>query len=648
LSFSGVCSDGFAVETLSSVLSGEEIRRAEPVLAADAAGDSFATALDLGVLQGTKTVSGFVGWGDQRDLFRFELRGEAEVELALAGLRQDIDLYLYDAGGRQLGRSIQPGPLSESFTGSLGAGTYYVLVAPYRNHASSYRLTLKAALETVPPDGAGNSFSDARELGSLRALQTFRDWVGPEDPADYYRFELDREGDVEVVLNGLEEDIDLYLFSADGRQIARSWNGGSVDESVRQFLSAGEYVVLVEPWGAAKSGYSLALQADLGQPSPNPTPDPTPDPGGDGPFPDVDDFGGANDWNLNSINAPEVWAAGFTGEGVVVAVVDTGIDASHRELSSSIWLNQDEVAGNGVDDDANGFVDDTWGWDFASGDNNPTDLNGHGTHVAGTIAAANDGFGATGVAFDATIMPVRVLDADGMGSIFDVAAGIRYAVDNGADVINLSLGGGYSSALGSALSYAQQHGVFVVAAAGNGAAAAPAYPAAFSASLTNVLSVGAHDSGDAVASFTNRVGGSGAVQVAAPGVNIYSSLPGNRYGYLSGTSMATPHVAGLAALALSANPSLAPETLRTLVVDGADRPIAGSDSHGGVNSAATVASALGYTATSANQASTASSGATFNGPDGLAADQVFAESRQVPDTNRRLGPSDGFWGLGFL
>jgi subtilisin family serine protease len=232
--------------------------------------------------------------------------------------------------------------------------------------------------------------------------------------------------------------------------------------------------------------------------------------------------------------------------------------------------------------------------------------------VAGTIAAANDGFGSTGVAFDATIMPVRVLDSGGAGSFIDVAAGIRYAVDNGAHVINLSLGGSYSSAVYSALTYAGEHGVFVAVAAGNDGAATPSYPAAFSAELTNVLSVGAHDANDATAWFSNGVGTSGAVQVAAPGVDIYSTFTGNRYGLLSGTSMATPHVAGLAALALSANPGLDPQTLRSLIVEGADRPITGSDSSGGINAAMAVASAERYTATGESQTATATtSGESF-------------------------------------
>jgi subtilisin family serine protease len=294
---------------------------------------------------------------------------------------------------------------------------------------------------------------------------------------------------------------------------------------------------------------------------------------------------------VNAVNAPEAWAHGYTGEGVVVAVVDTGVDWNHPDLASQIWVNVDDIAGNGLDDDHNGFVDDVRGWDFSFGDNNPDDGNGHGTHVAGTIAAERNGFGATGIAPDATIMPVRVLGNNGSGTAQAVAAGIRYAAQNGADIINLSLGGALSTAIQSAIQFAQSLNVLVVAAAGNEYAATPGYPARFSSSMNNVLSVGAHSSSNQIASFSNDVGASGAVQVDAPGANVYSTYAGDGYARLSGTSMATPHVAGLAALALSANPSLSASALRTLIVDGANRAISGSDSRGGINAALTVAMA---------------------------------------------------------
>ena len=205
----------------------------------------------------------------------------------------------------------------------------------------------------------------------------------------------------------------------------------------------------------------------------------------------------------------ESWAQGYTGQGVTVAVVDTGVQLTHPDFVNQIWVNPGEIAGNGIDDDHDGYVDDVNGWDFASNDNNPTDQNGHGTHVAGIIAAANNGFGATGVAPGARIMPVRVLDANGSGTDTAVAAGIRFAAQHGANIINLSLGGSYSSVIYAALQYAQSLNVLVVAAAGNEYAATPSNPSSASATLSNVLSVGAYDSSNRIASFSNHVGNSG-------------------------------------------------------------------------------------------------------------------------------------------
>ncbi|NJK52185.1 MAG: S8 family serine peptidase [Leptolyngbyaceae cyanobacterium SU_3_3] len=269
-------------------------------------------------------------------------------------------------------------------------------------------------------------------------------------------------------------------------------------------------------------------------------------------FRDVANLGGRN-WGLDMIQAPEVWAKGFTGKDIVVAVVDTGVDYTHIDLDDNIWVNEGEIFGNGIDDDRNGYVDDIIGWNFVDSDYNPMDLDSHGTHVAGIIAAERNRFGVTGVAYNAKIMPVRVLDENGFGSYGDIANGIIYAANNGANVINLSLGGGYSAAIETAIQYATQRGAIVVMAAGNSGEAEPSYPAHLATDYG--IAVGAIDRGYDMADFSNQAGQDSAMRyVVAPGVDILSTVPGDGYESLNGTSMAAPYVAGVAALMLSATP----------------------------------------------------------------------------------------------
>jgi len=359
------------------------------------------------------------------------------------------------------------------------------------------------------------------------------------------------------------------------QRIGSSLWGGSSSERIQHSLGTGRHNVRGNPWGSAQRSYRLPLKAATTTTNPNRTP-----------FSDVPYYGGPNDWNLNAINAPEVWATGYSGSGVVVAVIDSGVDYRHAELVNNMWVNSDEIAGNGCDDDKNGYIDDCRGWDFAYNDNNPLDLHGHGTHVAGTIAAARNNSCTTGVAYDARIMPVQVLDANGIG--YDdnsLAAAICYAVDNGADIINLSVGWNYSPVVVSAMNYAGQMGVLVVAASGNASGSMAAYPARFSGQMSHVISVGAYTHSNGRFRISSRVGSGNAVQIDAPGANVYSTLPGNRYGYGSGTSMAAPHVAGVAALALSANRNLTPSQLRQVLLASSNRLIRGSDSRGGINAA---------------------------------------------------------------
>jgi hypothetical protein len=286
---------------------------------------------------------------------------------------------------------------------------------------------------------------------------------------------------------------------------------------------------------------------------------------GEKPFVDVPDLGG-NNWGADLVKAPETWAKGYTGQGVVVAVLDTGVDYNHQDLSSNIWTNSKEIAGNGKDDDGNGYIDDYYGWNFDGNNNSTLDVNGHGTHVSGTIAGVNNGYGVTGIAYNSKIMPVKVLDDEGLGSYSAIANGIYYAVDNGADVINLSLGGGRSNdTLQKAIEYASSKGVIVVMAAGNDGGSQPAYPARYAKNYG--LAVGAVDQNKNLADFSNRAGADRLAYVTAPGVNVYSTLPGNEYASYSGTSMATPHVAGVVALMLSANPNLSDAQVRQILAE---------------------------------------------------------------------------------
>jgi subtilisin len=274
---------------------------------------------------------------------------------------------------------------------------------------------------------------------------------------------------------------------------------------------------------------------------------------------------------LDVVQAPEVWAQGFTGQGVTIAIIDDGVDYNHPALKNNIWSNTREVANNGIDDDGNGFIDDILGWNFIDNNNDPSDrsLDGHGTHVAG-IAAAN-GDEVKGVAFNAKIMPIKVLASDG-GSDLDIAKGVQYAVKNGAKVINMSLGGEGSLVapeLIEALQLAKRSGVTVVIASGNerqsGGALKPGNPARFAAVQDLGIAVGAVDDERFLFEDSNPAGIQRSNFLVAPGVSVRSTFPGGEYGYLSGTSMATPHVAGVVALMLSANPSLTVDQIEDIL-----------------------------------------------------------------------------------
>jgi subtilisin family serine protease/subtilisin-like proprotein convertase family protein len=271
-------------------------------------------------------------------------------------------------------------------------------------------------------------------------------------------------------------------------------------------------------------------------------------------------------WGLNNtgqsggfadadIDAPEAWDL-TTGSGsTIVAVIDTGVDYRHPDLAANMWTNPGEVSGDQIDNDGNGFVDDVHGYDFINNDPNPLDDQGHGTHVAGTIGAVgNNGVGVTGINWNVQIMALKFLGADGSGSTSDAIRALDYAVRMGAHVSNNSYGEStFSQAFVDALEDAQAAGHIFVAAAGNNSAnndASPFYPASFD--VANVISVAATDHADRLASFSNY--GATTVDLAAPGENILSTTPNNSYASNSGTSMASPHVAGVVGLVRGLHP----------------------------------------------------------------------------------------------
>jgi subtilisin len=284
-------------------------------------------------------------------------------------------------------------------------------------------------------------------------------------------------------------------------------------------------------------------------------------------FAEVSDLGG-NNWSNDMVKAPEVWTSGITGKGVTVAVIDSGVDIYHPDLNGNIWVNSDEIANDGIDNDQNGYVDDIHGWNFGVGQNNnnvlPTTTDPgqeHGTHVAGTIAATNNDIGTTGVAPNAKIMAIRMGDVQttssggGFTNGGDLAKAIHYAVDNGARVINISLGWRDSATLKNAFAYAASRNVIIVSAAGNEAAFVPGTPAIYATDYG--ISVGAVNRYGTIAGFSNRASfDSDMRHVMAPGVSIYSTTSNGQYDFKDGTSMAAPHVSGVVALMVSANANL--------------------------------------------------------------------------------------------
>ncbi|UOQ95983.1 S8 family serine peptidase [Hymenobacter sp. 5317J-9] len=280
------------------------------------------------------------------------------------------------------------------------------------------------------------------------------------------------------------------------------------------------------------------------------------------------------------IKMEDAWTITKGDSSVTVAIIDSGIKLDHPEFAGRIWRNRREIAGNGLDDDGNGYVDDVKGWSFVTSTNNVTDDLGHGTNVAGIIGATGNNIGYAGVNWACKLMVLKGLTAQNTGFYSWWTSGIYYAVDNGARVINMSLGGtGTSQAMQDAISYATQRGVVVVACMMNTNTNVPYYPAA----LTGVISVGATNPNDTRANPFSWSATSGSnygphISVVAPGNYIYGldyQSNTNYNTYWGGTSQATPQVVGLASLLLTLRPSLTPAQVKSIVESTADDRVGG-------------------------------------------------------------------------
>ncbi|MBK4730121.1 S8 family serine peptidase [Oxynema sp. CENA135] len=567
---------------------------------ADGAGNQLASAHDIGVLtEDIQIKNDFLGQGDREDYYQFTLDSFRDVGLYLYDMTGNAHLYLIR--DRNNNGQVDPdeivdgseasGAYQDQINRILAPGTYFVRLAQAQKE-TSYNLWLEAQPVGVDLNPAGDNLPEATDLGLLDRPIRQSGRIGLDNPADFYHFQIDTPRDLSVFLDRLSANADVQLIhdrNADGiaeadEVVARGVEGATTPEEIHfDNLGPGSYHLAVTPSAAEQSYYELSLvpqrySRSFGYGIPNAAAAVAAAIGSEpfAPGPRL----GTSGWAVDLVGATAAWERGYTGRGVTVAVIDGAIDYTHPDLDDNVWSNEDEIPGNGVDDDGNGFVDDVRGWNFFEGNNEVRDLNpleGHASHVAGIIAGENNGVGMTGIAPNARVMAVRAIDPL-VGGEDSVAAGIRYAVDNGAQVINLSLGGSAPiPSLQDALSYANDRGVVVVMSSGNDGLSrfsggkrfsGPKYPADLATEYG--LAVGAVDRDRAIADFSTRANTDLRDYVVAPGVDVYSSLTTSNFAFWEGTSMASPVVAGVAALILSANPNLTPVQVEQLITATAD------------------------------------------------------------------------------
>ena len=602
--------------------------------------DSLFGGLDTDVLFGDLGQD-FLYGGQDRDLFFLQLDAivtnanvadliaDFEIGQDFIAIPKDLTLERFTLQPVEDGTLIQ-----DTITGGILGK---VLGVSTQDLQGVFINSLPAPLSPPPADTAGENLAQVRDLGALNSVQVLNEFVGDFDIFDVYRFELPTQSNFSLQLNvntlDNTADADVYIvqeINGDGdidKIVDSSTEPGNSSETINlNALYAGEYFVIVAPH-EGNIDYTLEVSA---------TPDLTPPQalppssianynpyfgwglvdasaavaraaGLSTTYTEVDyeniieNLSSPNNFrDLNSIKVPEVWNQGYTGQGVVVAVLDDGVEMNHPVLITNIANNPLEVNGQpGIDDDNNGYIDDGFGYDFVDNDNNANpELNetgfydAHGTQVSGIIAGLNNGvtvdqfdrlYNFTGVAYNAKIMPVRVY-GDSIDTDVTIPQGIRYAVDNGAKIINISIGQPGSDLqqvprpeIQQALEYAKQKGVTVVLSAGNeredfaeGQVTQPTYFSRYSAQDL-AIAVGAIDSSNRqFASFSNPAGVQPSDFVAAPGVNGLSTLPNNFYGGFDGTSMAAPYVAGVVALMLEANPTLTPDQISDIVTQTAN------------------------------------------------------------------------------